>query len=163
MGYIPGRVNADMRLTPPLVLANASGMTMLTMYRFAARAFCTGCTPVVELGLDTCTIAYSFNDTTKLLDIESSHAIYGQTHALGILFERGWSPVLSLYVRLVCVLLVVAIHAVSQRTVQWPDTNTKTWRRWLVNLVSPSQYLQPCRAFELSDICFNSDVYVLLY
>ncbi|KAF0714525.1 Aste57867_3833 [Aphanomyces stellatus] len=126
MGYIPGRVNADMRLTPPLVLANASGMTMLTMYRFAARAFCTGCTPVVELGLDTCTIAYSFNDTTKLLDIESSHAIYGQTHALGILFERGWSPVLSLYVRLVCVLLVVAIHAVSQRTVQWPDTNTKT-------------------------------------
>ncbi|KAF0711949.1 Aste57867_4971 [Aphanomyces stellatus] len=163
MGYIPGRDNADMRLTTPLMLVNTSGVTTLPMYRFFGRAFCTGCPPIVELGLTTCAIAYSFNDTTKLLTIQSSHATYGQSHSLGIIFERGWTPVLSLYVRLVCVLLVIAMHAVSQRTVQWPDTNTITWRKWLVNLVSPAQYLQPCRAFELSDICFNSDVYVLLY
>ncbi|KAF0711951.1 Aste57867_4973 [Aphanomyces stellatus] len=163
MGYIPGRVNADMRLTPPLVLANASGVTMLPMYRFAARAFCTGCTPIVELGLDTCAIAYSFNDTTKHLTIHSSQATYGQTHALGMIFQREWLTMFSLYVRFACVVLVVGMHAVSQRTVQWPDTNTITWRMWLVNLVSPAQYLQPCHAFDLSDICFNSDVYVVLY
>ncbi|KAF0711950.1 Aste57867_4972 [Aphanomyces stellatus] len=123
MGYIPGRVNADMRL------ANASGVMMLPMYRFAARVFCTGCTPSSNLAW------------TRV----RSHAIYGQTHALGILFERRWTAVLSLYVRLVCVLSLSACTP------------------WLVNLVSLSQYLQPCRAFDLSDICFNSDLYVLLY
>ncbi|KAF0712656.1 hypothetical protein As57867_004724, partial [Aphanomyces stellatus] len=160
MGYLPGRVNTDMRLTTPLVVAAKANATNISAYRFFSKSFCSACSPATELGLDLCSISYTFNDTSKVLTVKSSQAVYGTYHALGFIFDRSWTPMLSICARALSILLVVAIYAVSQRTVVWIDESDLSWWTRLVHFVAPKQYRQPCLAFRVSDVCFNSDVYV---
>ncbi|KAF0696449.1 Aste57867_12790 [Aphanomyces stellatus] len=152
-----------MRLTTPLVVAAKANATNISAYRFFSKSFCSACSPATELGLDLCSISYTFNDTSKVLTVKSSQAVYGTYHALGFIFDRSWTPMLSICARALSILLVVAIYAVSQRTVVWIDESDLSWWTRLVHFVAPKQYRQPCLAFRVSDVCFNSDVYVVLY
>ncbi|KAF0716422.1 hypothetical protein AaE_011100 [Aphanomyces astaci] len=148
LGYVPARHSTDLRLTAPLVLPPPGQVTAgsVSMYRFFMKAFCSGCVPGTELGLDTCVIEYLYNDTTNTLEITSSQAILGGSHELGFIFQRRGGPILAL-----------------QKTVQWVDLTQQTLPQRLLRLVAPPLYRQPCSVFGLSDICFNSDIFVVLY
>ncbi|RHY07594.1 hypothetical protein DYB25_008166 [Aphanomyces astaci] len=165
LGYVPARHSTDLRLMTPLVLPPPGQVTAgsVSMYRFFMKAFCSGCVPGTELGLDTCVIEYLYNDTTNTLEITSSQAILGGSHELGFIFQRRGGPILALYVRFVMVLLVIAVYTTSQKTVQWVDLTQQTLPQRLLRLVAPPLYRQPCFVFDLSDICFNSDIFVVLY
>ncbi|RHY29659.1 hypothetical protein DYB32_004969 [Aphanomyces invadans] len=166
LGYVPGRVGLDMRLTTaiPLDTHGQTAVFNVTMYRFYSKAFCSGCRPNTELGMDTCTIEYSYNAATHDLQVHSSLAIYGQHHILGIVMLRRWGPVLSLWVRGLCILAVVCAFAASQKTVQWTDSLSLTSvGKRLVHKFSPPQYRHVNNAFHFLYFCFNSDFTVLMF
>ncbi|RHY35606.1 hypothetical protein DYB25_014178 [Aphanomyces astaci] len=165
LGYVPARHGTDLRLTAPLVLPPPGQATAgsVSMYRFFMKAFCSGCVPGTELGLDTCVIEYLYNDTTNTLEITSSQAILGGSHELGFIFQRRGGPIAALYIRLATLLLLIGVYSASQKTVQWLDYAGQSLPQRLVRLISPPLYRQPCSVFGLSDICFNSDIFVVLY
>ncbi|CAK4286296.1 unnamed protein product [Aphanomyces euteiches] len=166
MNYVPARALTDMRLTVPLVVPPPGHVVQvnLTVYDFRAISFCTGCNPTTETGQDTCTISYSFNDTTTSLKILSSKAIIGADHDVGMIFERHWGPMASWLIRGLAVLISLAAYFASQKTVRWtePYDLSSAWKR-LVHLVAPTLYRHPSYAFDYSYLCFNSDKFVLLY
>ncbi|RHY90927.1 hypothetical protein DYB35_003736 [Aphanomyces astaci] len=165
LGYVPARHSTDLRLMTPLVLPPPGQVTAgsVSMYRFFMKAFCSGCVPGTELGLDTCAIEYLYNDTTNTLEITSSQAILGGSHELGFIFQRRGGPILALYIRFATLLLLIGVYSASQKTVQWLDYAGQSLPQRLVRLISPPLYRQPCSVFGLSDICFNSDIFVVLY
>ncbi|ETV76502.1 hypothetical protein H257_09512 [Aphanomyces astaci] len=166
LGYVAGRVGLDMRLTTAIPVSTQGKTVTLnvTMYRFFSKSFCSGCAPNTELGMDTCTIVYSTDESTNVLHVHSSGAIYGESHVLGIILLRRWGPVLSLWLRGLCILAVLAAFAASQKTVQWTDTMTFTssWVKRMVHKFSPPQYRHVNNAFHLLYFCFNSDFTVLM-
>ncbi|RHY24369.1 hypothetical protein DYB32_009870 [Aphanomyces invadans] len=165
LGYIPARHGTDLRLTAAVALPPSGQPTAATvaMYRFFMRTFCTGSEPGTELGLDTCAIEYLYNDTTQTLDVTSSQAIVGNYHELGFIFQRRGGPVLALYVRLATLVLLIGVYSASQKTVQWIDFSTQSIPQRVLRLIAPPLHREPCSVFGLSDICFNSDVFVVLY
>ncbi|KAH9098974.1 hypothetical protein LEN26_016468 [Aphanomyces euteiches] len=166
LNYLPARAMTDMRVTVPLVVPPPGQLVMsnLSVYQFRTVAFCSGCHPSTEMGLDTCTIAYSYDDTTSSITIQSSVAIVGAYHELGMIFVRHWGPIASLIVRAITVLFALAAYFVSTKTVRWtePTDLSSIWKR-VVHLVSPTLYRHPSYAFDFSYLCFNSDKFVLLY
>ncbi|RHY05121.1 hypothetical protein DYB25_008669 [Aphanomyces astaci] len=165
MGYTPGRHSTDLRLTTPLVLPPPGQVTTgsVFMYRYFMKALCSGCVPLTELGLDTCVIEYTYNENAKSLEITTSKAIMGGSHELGIIIQRRGGPIAALYVRFSTLLLLFGVYAASQKTVQWMDFTQQTLPQRLLRLIAPPLYRQPCTAIGLSDICFNSDIFVVLY
>ncbi|RHY91529.1 hypothetical protein DYB35_003168 [Aphanomyces astaci] len=166
LGYRPGRLDCDMRLTTPLEVP-AQGVVMqanLSMYRFYARAFCTGCMPIMELGLDKCQVHYSFNATTQSLVVHASEPIFGHNHYVGMLLERSSVTTTGLWVRITCVLYLVVAFSSSRKTIRWTNGLTlTTWFKKLNHTLSPVVYRYPSRAFSFSYLCFNSDIFVGLY
>ncbi|RHY20910.1 hypothetical protein DYB25_005055 [Aphanomyces astaci] len=170
MGYTPARVSVDMRLTtaipiPPPSYSPQHFQLNVTMYRFFSKAFCSGCHPGTELGMDTCAIEYSYDDTTKQLTVHSSHANFGKSvHVLAMVFLRRYGPVVGLYIRAACVALAIGAYAASQKTVRWTDAMTlSTWKLRLLHITAPPVYRQVNHAFDFMYFCFNSDVFVMLY
>ncbi|RHY01163.1 hypothetical protein DYB25_002130 [Aphanomyces astaci] len=166
LGYTPSRTETDMRLTTAVVVPpiGTTAYANVSMYRFYPRAFCTGCEPVSELGLDVCTLAMSYNATTRSLVVQSSKAIYGQDHVMGFILDRTATTKGSLYVRGFCVLFVMVAYATSQKTVRWTDGATLTsWYNKLSYMISPTLLRYPCHTFDFSYFCFNSDVFVVGY
>ncbi|ETV71672.1 hypothetical protein H257_13110 [Aphanomyces astaci] len=136
----------------------------LSMYRFYARAFCTGCMPIMELGLDKCQVHYSFNATTQSLVVHASESIFGHNHYVGMLLERSSVTTAGLWVRITCVLYLVVAFSSSRKTIRWTNGSTlTTWFKKLNHTLSPAVYRHPSRAFSFSYLCFNSDIFVGLY
>ncbi|KAG9401097.1 hypothetical protein AC1031_009855 [Aphanomyces cochlioides] len=166
MNYVPARVMTDMRLTVPLVVPPPGQVVQvnLSVYDFRAVSFCTGCHPATETGQDTCTISYTYNDTTTSLTILSSKAIIGTDHDLGMIFVRHWGPIASWLIRGLVVLISLGAFFASRKTVRWtePCDLSSAWKR-LIHLVAPTLYRHPSYAFDYSYLCFNSDKFVLLY
>ncbi|RHZ00426.1 hypothetical protein DYB31_012740 [Aphanomyces astaci] len=166
LGYVPSRAFADMRITTPLPLPPPGQVTQfnLSMYRFFSTSYCSGCTPYTELGLDMCSVVYSYNDTASTITIASSDNIPGFQHVLGMMFQRTWGTMASLIVRFVCVVMVLGAFGASEKTVRWTEPgDVDSWFKRLIHLVAPAQYRHPSGAFDFAYICFNSDVLVLLY
>ncbi|KAF0703828.1 Aste57867_7506 [Aphanomyces stellatus] len=166
MGYVPAKVSTDLRLTTPVPLVKPN--TMLTMnvsmFRFAGSSFCSGCIPTTELGFDTCSIVYSYNDTANQVVVKSSMAIIGNVHEVGMIFQRNAAPILSIVVRAFCVVFALAAYAASQKTVRWCEpSDSVSWLTRLVRIVSPVKYRHPSHAFDFAYLCLNSDIFVVLY
>ncbi|RQM26880.1 hypothetical protein B5M09_005428 [Aphanomyces astaci] len=159
LGHVTDKLGA--RLFPAHgVLVHAN----LSMYRFYARAFCTGCMPIMELGLDKCQVHYSFNATTQSLVVHASESIFGHNHYVGMLLERSSVTTAGLWVRITCVLYLVVAFSSSRKTIRWTNGSTlTTWFKKLNHTLSPAVYRHPSRAFSFSYLCFNSDIFVGLY
>ncbi|RHY19863.1 hypothetical protein DYB32_010160, partial [Aphanomyces invadans] len=165
-GYLPSRIDADMRLTTPVKVPPPESVAFanVSMYRFCARAYCTGCDPTIELGQDLCTVQTSFSPTTRTLVVHSSVAIAGHSRVLGMMMTRSAVSVGSLYVRALCVLFGLAAFATSHKTVRWTDSvSLSSWYKKLVYIAAPAQYRYQCRSVDFSYFCFNSDVFVVGY
>ncbi|KAF0703830.1 Aste57867_7508 [Aphanomyces stellatus] len=166
MGYVPGRVGLDMHLTtsvqvPPPGQSIAANVTMYTFY---AKAFCSGCNPGTELGMDTCAVVYSYNDTTNALVVRSSQAIYGMYHVLGFTFQKRLGAGLSIGIRILCLTFAVVTFGASQKTVRWTDPlSLDSWNKRLLHLLIPPIYRHSNHALQFLYFYFNSDLIVLFY
>ncbi|KAF0699216.1 Aste57867_10181 [Aphanomyces stellatus] len=166
MGYVPGRVGLDMHLTTSVQVPppGQSIAANVTMYRFFSKAFCSGCNPGTELGMDTCGVVYSYDDTTNAFVVRSSQAIYGTYHVLGFTFTRRWTAIASIVVRTLCVLMAISAFACSQKTIRWTDSLTLTsWFKRIKHMLAPPHYRHASHAFDFVYFCFNSDFFVFLY
>ncbi|KAF0709624.1 Aste57867_5849 [Aphanomyces stellatus] len=166
IGYIPARLESELRLTTTLTIPPAGVPTQsnVTMYRFYNRAFCTGCDPISELGLDICVVNVTYNASAQVLVVHSSQAVVGQVHKLGLMMERSGVTEGSLYVRGFCVLLVLLGYTTSQKTVRWTDgSSLDTWVKKIIYLFAPNLYRYRSNTFNFSHFVFNSDWFVLLY
>ncbi|RLO12283.1 hypothetical protein DYB28_015267, partial [Aphanomyces astaci] len=136
LGYVPSRAFADMRITTPLPLPPPGQVTQfnLSMYRFFSTSYCSGCTPYTELGLDMCSVVYSYNDTASTITIASSDNIPGFQHVLGMMFQRTWGTMASLIVRFVCVVMVLGAFGASEKTVRWTEPgDVDSWFKRLIH------------------------------
>ncbi|KAF0699218.1 Aste57867_10183 [Aphanomyces stellatus] len=166
MGYVPGRVGLDLRLVTAIQVPppGQTRTTNATMYTFYSKAFCSGCDPGMELGMDTCAIVSSYNDTTNALVVRSSHAVYGTYHVLGISLYRRWDALASIVLRIVCVLMATSAFAASNKTVRWTDPQSLTmWVARVKHMLAPPYYRHATHAFGFVYFTFNSDVIVALY
>ncbi|CAK4627873.1 unnamed protein product [Aphanomyces euteiches] len=166
MGYVPARTGLDMRLTTTIQVPPPGRLVPLnlTMYRFFSKSFCSGCHPGTELGMDTCSILYSYDNASNAVTVYSSSAIYGQSHVLGFIFPRRWGPMVSVVLRGFCVFMAVAAFGASRKTVRWIDTSSLTSiLKKIMHGLAPPLHRQSSHAFDFSYFCFNSDVFVILY
>ncbi|KAF0699217.1 Aste57867_10182 [Aphanomyces stellatus] len=166
MGYVPGRVGLDMRLTTAIQVPPPGQLitTNVTMYTYFSKGFCSGCRPGMEMGMDTCAIVYSYNDTTNALVVRSSHAYVGSYHVLGFSFYRRWGALTSIIIRSLCVLMALSAFASSEKTVRWTDPLMLTsWFKRIKHMLAPKHYRHTNHAFKFVYFCFNSDLFVLLY
>ncbi|KAF0723823.1 hypothetical protein Ae201684P_017215 [Aphanomyces euteiches] len=140
MGYIPGRTDTDLRVTTPLSIPppGQSRVVNLTMYRFYAKAFCSGCESVAELGKDPCTLEYSYDDKAKQLVVaKASHSSADKWHDVGLMINHPDGAIVSLWIRGVSVLLVLGAFRASQKTVQWVDSAQAPLYKKLLHIVAP--------------------------
>ncbi|RHY68349.1 hypothetical protein DYB30_002559 [Aphanomyces astaci] len=167
LGFIPARIDVDMRLTTPVILppvAGTSATANISMYRFASRAFCSGCDPVVELGMDVCQATYHVNSTSQSLVVTSSAAYLGEVHLLGLILSRSSASDIALYLRTIALLFAVAGFATSKKSTRWTDAAAvdTLWKR-IKHTVAPPLYRYPSLTFTFSNFCLNSDFFVVMY
>ncbi|RLO05170.1 hypothetical protein DYB28_010968 [Aphanomyces astaci] len=151
LGFIPARIDVDMRLTTPVILppvAGASATANISMYRFASRAFCSGCDPVVELGMDVCQATYNVNSTSQALVVTSSAAYLGEVHLLGLILSRSSASDIALYLRAIALVFAVAGFATSKKSTRWTDAAAvdTLWKR-IKHTVAPPLYRYPSLTF----------------
>ncbi|KAF0703832.1 Aste57867_7510 [Aphanomyces stellatus] len=166
MGYVPGRVGLDMHLTTSVQVPPPSQPVAanVTMYRFFSKSFCSGCNPGTEMGMDTCGIVYSYNDTTNALVVHSSRAIFGTYHVLGFTFQKRLGAGLSIGIRILCLTFAVVTFGASQKTVRWTDPlSLDSWSKRLLHLLIPPIYRHSNHAFQFLYFYFNSDLIVMFY
>ncbi|RHY29664.1 hypothetical protein DYB32_004972 [Aphanomyces invadans] len=166
MGYEPARVGLDMRFTTAFQVDASEQVVALnvTMYRLYSKAFCSGCRPNTELGMVTCEIEYSYNAATKRVEIASSRAHFGLRHKAGIIMTRRLGPIVSLWVRILTVLMAFGTFTMSKKSVRWTDALTLTkWRTRLMHMVAPPLYRSASHAMGFVYFCANSDVVVLAF
>ncbi|KAG9414165.1 hypothetical protein AC1031_013376 [Aphanomyces cochlioides] len=166
LGYAPARLDTDLKLTTPLAIPPSGTNTTanVTMYRFFPKSFCTGCSPIVELGRDKCAVVYTYNATSRVLKVMSSQAYIGDTHLLGVILERSSASKASLYVRGICVFLAIMGYHASQKTIRWTDATAHTpWYKRLLYIFSPPLYRYSSDTYSLPDFFLNSDVGVFGY
>ncbi|RHY16362.1 hypothetical protein DYB32_010652 [Aphanomyces invadans] len=166
LGFIPARVDVDMRLTTPVEIppVGETIVANVSMYRFNAVAFCSGCDPVIELGLDVCKSSYYVDPATHSLVVTSSHAYQGEYHMLGAILERSSGTQSSLYLRGIALVLALVSFATSKKTTRWTETGTvdTAWKR-VVHTLAPPLYRYSSHTFTFANFCLNSDWFVLVY
>ncbi|KAH9127528.1 hypothetical protein AeMF1_002193 [Aphanomyces euteiches] len=166
LGYAPARQDCDLRLTTSVAVPPSGSVVSanVTMYRFFAKSYCSGCNSVVELGRDTCAIVYSYNATTRVLKVQSSQAFIGDYHFLGVMLERSGPSVGSLYIRGLCVFLAALGYQASKKTIRWTDaTALASWYRRILHTLAPPLYRYSSKALSFSMYCLNSDLFVFGY
>ncbi|KDO20117.1 hypothetical protein SPRG_14597 [Saprolegnia parasitica CBS 223.65] len=143
IGYVPGRTGTDMRLTTGVVVANVSTAQnlLVSWYKISPRSFCTGCTPVTELGYGQCNMTFVYNDTTKQVHISSSVNHFGSMYKVGVLLPQSGFSSASHYVNS----MVDSIFAKILRT------------------ISPKYFPYPSLALRFDMFCYNSDLFVFLF
>ncbi|OQR94156.1 hypothetical protein ACHHYP_01665 [Achlya hypogyna] len=168
LGYIPARVQVDMRLTLEIPLVNKSAPQILDVdyYRIYSKSYCTGCTPIAELGHGTCRFNFTYSDSTKSLKVTTATYIAGSIHELGLMFPQTGFSSASHYLKFFAVLFAVGGYLASRRTVQWQDVDvhvTETFLQRILKTVLPQYYPHMSHALRFDMFCYNSDIFVVLF
>ncbi|RHY93644.1 hypothetical protein DYB37_001021 [Aphanomyces astaci] len=169
-GYEAGVFTADLRMTLEVPVSSLNpGTTMqhnTLVYRIFAKTFNTGGTPMAELGVDNCNMTYVWNATTNMVDVVSSRVMLGEVHILAIIVDRSSTTVAAFYIKVFALLMVLGGYSASAKTVIWVDTDKQIlwpWFKRLYQKFAPDLYRHPSHALTMQYICYNSDLFVLLY
>ncbi|OQR85241.1 hypothetical protein ACHHYP_12045 [Achlya hypogyna] len=168
IGYRPARIQADLRLTQRISVANESTeQSFLTQYyRIYPKSYCTGCIPIAELGHGTCNLTMMYDDTEGVLSITKSTFVAGSTHSLGIMIQQNAFSSASHYLKFIALVFAVMGYLASRRTVQWQEVDvnaTETFLHRVVKMVLPSYYPHASHAVRFDMFCYNSDAFVVLF
>ncbi|KDO18354.1 hypothetical protein SPRG_16273 [Saprolegnia parasitica CBS 223.65] len=168
LGYVPGRTSVDKRFTTPFTVANTSQLQHLVVpyFRIYTYNFCTGCTPITELGFSRCNLTLAYSDANQTLRVDSSAFVPGSTYKLGVTMANSVVGVVSLVAKLAAIMLGIAGFFASRRTVQWFEVDPSTPDSVIAKVlrtVAPKYFPFPSHALSYDMFCYNSDVFVFLY
>ncbi|OQS01521.1 hypothetical protein ACHHYP_00674 [Achlya hypogyna] len=167
LGYLPGRIETDLRLTQRITLRNSSSMQaqLVPFYRIYAKGYCTGCTPIAELGHSTCNFSMIYSDTNKTLLVRAeklANTVYRQ----GLLIQRSSFSTASHYIKFIAMFFALAGFLASRRTVQWnevdPTKPDSVFAR-VMRTVVPKCFPHSSHALRFDMFCYNSDLFVTLF
>ncbi|KAH9124552.1 hypothetical protein AeMF1_004707 [Aphanomyces euteiches] len=168
MGYKEARVVVDLKLTTSFYLQDTTDWQNISVqfYRLYSKAYCTGCTPSMELGRGVCSLAMKYNATTRRLSVKSAVQPLGSLHDAGILFQKSPYMTLAIIGKYIAIFIAIAGYLASRKTVRWQNLDeekTETvWHRWL-NAIAPKYYPHMSYAIRFDLFCYNSDIFVILY
>ncbi|KDO20375.1 hypothetical protein SPRG_13757 [Saprolegnia parasitica CBS 223.65] len=166
-GYTPARMAADLRLSDPFKIANMSETqhVVITYYRLFPRSFCSGFTPIVELGHGRCNLTLVYDDATASMNVQRSANIDKSIYKLGFLLPKSALSSLSQYLKAIAITFAVCGFLGSRKTVQWSEVDlavTDSIFAKLLRTISPKYFPYPSFALNFDMFCYNSDVFVLV-
>ncbi|OQS07881.1 EF-hand domain-containing protein [Thraustotheca clavata] len=168
LGYAPARIQVDLRLTQRVRLRNTTELQIrrVSYYRIYPKSYCTGCVPVAELGYGTCNFTMLYNDTSKKLRIANSSYVDGSDHAFGLMIQQSSFSSASHYLKFIAFIFAIGGYIASRRTVQWQEIDvnrTQNFFHRVVKTIIPSYFPHLSHAVRYDMICYNSDIFVLLF
>ncbi|OQR95165.1 hypothetical protein THRCLA_07999 [Thraustotheca clavata] len=168
LGYVPGRIGTDMRLTTGISLVNTSTPQVydVAFYKIYPKSFCSGCDPATELGFGHCNLTFVYNDSSKSVTITKSNNLLGSTYKLGLLSPHSSFSTASYYVKFTAILFAVGGFLASRRTVMWLEvdhTKTQSIASKIIRMVLPKYFPYPSRALRFDMFCYNSDIFSILF
>ncbi|OQS03187.1 hypothetical protein THRCLA_04509, partial [Thraustotheca clavata] len=168
LGYVPGRIGADMRLTTGISLINTTEPQErdVAFYKIFPKSFCTGCDPAPELGFGHCNLTLVYNDTAKTVSITKSSSIVGSIHKVGLITQQSGFTTASYYVKFIAILFAVGGFLASRRTVMWHEVDhnkTESISAKILRMISPKYFPYPSHALRFDMFCYNSDIFVFLF
>ncbi|KAG9411040.1 hypothetical protein AC1031_016692 [Aphanomyces cochlioides] len=168
MGYKQARVIVDLKLSTAFYFENSTEWQNISVqyYRLYSKAYCTGCTPSMELGRGVCNLSMNYNASARKLVVNSATEAVGTTHDMGIMIQRNAYMTLSIIFKYTAIFIAIAGYLASRKTVRWQDMDeqrTETvWHR-LINAIAPKYYPHMSHAIRFDLFCYNSDIFVILY
>ncbi|EQC27675.1 hypothetical protein SDRG_13967 [Saprolegnia diclina VS20] len=168
LGFLPGRLATDLRLssafnvTPDVPYSSVN----VSLYRIYSKSFCSGCTPLAELGLLECKLTYSYNSTSRALVVHSSNGILGSTQDVGVLLQKSSFVSAAVYIKILSLLWVIVSFGASRKTTRWIEVETWFTLPWYSKLwytVAPPIFRYASSAVSLSTFYYNCDGFVLGY
>ncbi|KAF0690033.1 Aste57867_18542 [Aphanomyces stellatus] len=173
LGFHGARLQVKLHLTTAVAVQNTSATQSInvTWYRIYPKSFCTGCTPIAELGRGVCALTVRYMDASKTLVVAKSQAILGSTHDVGLVFHRTVYTSIAALFKFVAIFVAGAGYLASRKTVQWHEVvgddagNPKVETVWstLLDTIAPKYFPHLSHAIRLDLFCYNSDVFVLLF
>ncbi|OQS02308.1 hypothetical protein THRCLA_05306 [Thraustotheca clavata] len=168
LGFSPSRLTSDLRLTTSMTIDMTArhGTANLSMYRIYSKSFCTGCTPIAELGLVPCTLNYSFNKSSSILTISSSDGILGSMHEVGVIIQKNGFVITAVVLKVLSLVWVIVSFGASRKTTRWIEVETWFTLPWYSKLwytVAPPIFRYSSDALSLSSFYYNCDVFVVGY
>ncbi|KAF0690032.1 Aste57867_18541 [Aphanomyces stellatus] len=166
-GFAATRVQVDMKLTTAIAVANtsASQNVIVTWFRIYAKAYCTGCTPIAELGRGVCNLTMTYTDSSQTLQVTHSTYVLGSDHLFGLMISRDIYGTLSLLLRFLAIFIAAAGFLAGRKTVQWREASlNKVESMWdkVVDTIAPKYFPHMSHAIRFDLFCYNSDYFVLL-
>ncbi|KDO20128.1 hypothetical protein SPRG_14608 [Saprolegnia parasitica CBS 223.65] len=168
LGYAPGRTGTDLRLTTGIPIANHSRLqpSRIDFFKLFPKSFCTGCSPVPELGFGHCRATMLYDDMAKTLQIVSSVNDVGSVYKVGLLLPQSAFSSASHYIKAMAIVFAVGGYLASRRTVQWADFDSSKIDSIVAKMlrtVSPKYFPYPSLALRFDMFCYNSDLFVFLF
>ncbi|KDO20368.1 hypothetical protein SPRG_13750 [Saprolegnia parasitica CBS 223.65] len=151
LGYTPGRTGTDMRLTTGIPIANHSRLqpSRIDVFKLFPKSFCTGCSPVPELGFGHCRATMMYDDMAKTLKIVSSVNDVGSVYKVGLLLPQSAFSSASHYIKAMAI--VFAVGGVDSIVAK------------ILRTISPKYFPYPSLALRFDMFCYNSDLFVFLF
>ncbi|CAK4397460.1 unnamed protein product, partial [Aphanomyces euteiches] len=168
LGFRGARIVVDLRLTTSFYLQDTTELQNISIqfYRLHSKAYCTGCTPSMELGRGVCNLSMNYNASAQTLVVNSATEAVGTTHDMGIMIQRNVYMTLSIIFKYTAIFIAIAGYLASRKTGRWQDMDeqrTETvWHR-LINAIAPKYYPHMSHAIRFDLFCYNSDIFVILY
>ncbi|OQR92153.1 hypothetical protein ACHHYP_04020 [Achlya hypogyna] len=168
LGYSPARRTTTLHITNEVKLKNTSApqVASIGFFRLSSKSYCTGCTPIGELGYGTCNMTLVHNATSSTVAVASSSVVAGADYHVGLLLSQSAFSSASHYVKTIAIVFAVGGFLASRRTVQWkePDPNKidSAWTK-LLRTVSPKYFPYPSHALRFDMFTYNSDIFVFLF
>ncbi|KAH9185419.1 hypothetical protein AeNC1_012606 [Aphanomyces euteiches] len=168
LGYKGARIVVDLRLTTSFYLQDTTELQNISIqyYRLYSKAYCTGCTPSMELGRGVCNLSMKYNASARSLVVKSAVEAVGSVHDMGIMIQRSIYMTLSIVLKYIAIFIAIAGYLASRKTVRWQDMDEEkvdtVWNK-LLDTIAPKYYPHLSHAMRFDLFCYNSDVFIVLY
>ncbi|KAF0690035.1 Aste57867_18544 [Aphanomyces stellatus] len=168
LGYHGARMQVKLHMTTivPVVNTSTPQTAQIAWFLVYAKSFCTGCTPIAQLGRGVCNLTYAYVASTKTLQVKSSTSVVGSTFDLGLMFHRNVYSTIATILKYIGIFLAGAGFLASRKTVQWRDADDQKieamWSK-VVDTIAPKYFPHLSHAIRFDLFCYNSDLCVVLF
>ncbi|EQC28269.1 hypothetical protein SDRG_13950 [Saprolegnia diclina VS20] len=165
LGYTPARLQADVRLTVPVTLVNASRPQSMPVifYRYFPRSYCTGCSPSATFGRGHCNLTFVYNASSASVRVTSGVFIDQTPYHLGLMLPQSVFTAASNYLKCIALLCAIGGYLASRRTVQWLEAAPGTIWDSIVRTIAPRCFPHPSYALRFDRFSYNNDLFVGLF
>ncbi|KDO19230.1 hypothetical protein SPRG_15256 [Saprolegnia parasitica CBS 223.65] len=166
-GYQAGRIETDLRLTQLIQLQNTSDtqVQLVPFYRIYTKGYCTGCTPIAELGHSVCNFSMRYSHVNKTLRVQTA-PLANTEYRMALMIQRNAFSTASHWIKFIALFFAAGGYLASRRTVQWLEvdpTKPDTIFTRAIQTVVPKCFPHLSHALRFDMFCYNSDLFVALF